>query len=84
MAQTSVQYADDQAAHPEALRGIEWSDVLRIGFVALCALGSLLELGRAFGQVDLVALAGVVIGGYPILVEAVSALASRRMTMPRT
>jgi Cd2+/Zn2+-exporting ATPase/Cu+-exporting ATPase len=64
------------AVHP-----VEPMDLLRIGFVALCGLGSLLEIGRAFGRIDVAAVAGVVVGGYPIAEEAFSALAGRRMTM---
>jgi Cd2+/Zn2+-exporting ATPase/Cu+-exporting ATPase len=81
MAQTDPQYRDDETEQTEPAQRIAWPDLLRIGFVALCGLGSFLEVGRAFGEVDFVALTGVLIGGYPILAEALSALAARRMTM---
>jgi Cd2+/Zn2+-exporting ATPase/Cu+-exporting ATPase len=57
------------------------SEVVRIGFVALCGVGSFLEMGRVLGGVDTIALAGVLVGGQPILTEALAALAARRMTM---
>ena len=81
MQQTDPQNHDDETGHTEPADSIEWPELLRIGFVALCGLASFMEVSRAFGQVDFVAVAGVVIGGYPILAEAFSALAARRMTM---
>jgi heavy metal translocating P-type ATPase len=81
MVQADPRHRDHETGQTGPLHSIEWPEILRIGFVALCGLGSFLELGRAFGSVDCVALAGVVVGGYPILAEAVSALTARRMTM---
>ena len=75
----SLHREDEEDAHAGVR--VETSDLVRIGFVALCGLASFLELGRVFGSLDVVALAGVVVGGYPILAEAVGALAARRMTM---
>ena len=77
---------DDNArpntTHPVAAGyHIDWPTLLRIGFVVLCGALSLSGLGPNVGGVDLVALAGVVIGAYPIVAEALKALASRRMTM---
>ena len=80
MARTDPQHRDDETGQPGPPERIAWPELLRIGFVALCGLGSFLEIGRTFG-VDFVALAGVLIGGSPILAEAFSALAARRMTM---
>ena len=57
------------------------SDLVRIVFVALCGFGSFLGLGRTLTGIDAVALAGVLVGGYPILTDALAALAVRRMTM---
>ena len=72
---------DRERLETVAVHPVEPMDLLRIGFVALCGLGSLLEIGRAFGRIDVAAVAGVVVGGYPIAEEAFSALAGRRMTM---
>lgn len=59
----------------------ETADLVRIAFVAACCVGSFLELGRWFDGLDAVALVGVLVGGYPILKEALAALTERRMTM---
>ena len=81
MAQTDPEDRYDESGQTESGQRIKWPELLRIAFVALCGLGSFLEAGRVFGHVDLVALAGVVVGAYPILTEAFSALIARRMTM---
>jgi Cd2+/Zn2+-exporting ATPase/Cu+-exporting ATPase len=67
----------------EGERGVavEPGDLVRIAVVAMCAIGSFFQLTPAFGSLDVVALCGVLVGVYPILKEALSALAERRMTM---
>jgi heavy metal translocating P-type ATPase len=61
--------------------GQGWVEFARIGFVALCILAGWFRLGSALRGLDVIGLAGVAVGGYPILKEAVTSLAARRMTM---
>ncbi|MFI5387667.1 MAG: heavy metal translocating P-type ATPase [Fimbriimonadales bacterium] len=61
--------------------GLGWADFARIAFVGLCILLSWFRLGKAFVGIDVIGVVGVVIGGYPILKEALTSLAARRMTM---
>ena len=67
----------------ERCRGlaVERADLVRIGIVAMCGVASFFALGPRFGAVDVAAVGGVLVGIYPILKEALSALAERRMTM---
>jgi len=72
---------DSNQASPGHEHGLGWADFVRIAFVGLCVLLSWLGLGRARFGFDVSGLVGVVVGGYPILKEAVVALVARRMTM---
>lgn len=69
----------DHDSHQDHDEGwIEWA---RVGFVAvMLALVWLQWIPRVQG-IDIVALIGVLIGGYPIFNEAISDLLERRMTM---
>jgi Cd2+/Zn2+-exporting ATPase/Cu+-exporting ATPase len=61
--------------------GLEWLDLARIGLVALAALATWLRLWEPFADLDVVALAATLVGGYPIFREAFDNLLARRMTM---
>jgi len=61
--------------------GLGWVDFARIAFAGLCILLSWFRFGRALLGFDVIGVAGVVIGGYPILKETLTSLAARRMTM---
>jgi Cd2+/Zn2+-exporting ATPase/Cu+-exporting ATPase len=56
-------------------------ELVRIAFVAIAALVSWLHLWRPIASFDAVAWGATIVGGYPILKEAISALLARRMTM---
>jgi Cd2+/Zn2+-exporting ATPase/Cu+-exporting ATPase len=56
-------------------------DLARIGLVAVIAAGAWFRWWPRVANLDLVAIAGVVVGGYPIYREAFEALRKRRMTM---
>jgi Cd2+/Zn2+-exporting ATPase/Cu+-exporting ATPase len=58
-----------------------WQDWVRVGFVALILVLDWLRLVPRFGGVDVLALTGVLVGGFPIFKEAISDLLERRMTM---
>jgi len=59
-------------------RGREW---LRVGFVALVIVLVWLRIVPRFHGVDVLALAGILIGGFPIFKEAFADLFQGRMTM---
>jgi Cd2+/Zn2+-exporting ATPase/Cu+-exporting ATPase len=71
---------DRDDGHAAAWR-IEPADLARIGLVALAALVTWFRLLQPFARVDALALAATLLGGYPIVREAVGALLQRRMTM---
>src|SRR5215469_4714891 len=60
---------------------LETPDLIRIGVVAAAAAGAWLRWWPPTAGVDLVAIAAIVIGGWPVYREAVDALRHRRMTM---
>lgn len=57
---------------------LEWG---RVGLVAVLLVLDWLDIVPRVRGIDLIALAGVLIGGYPIFREAISDLLERRMTM---
>ncbi len=70
---------DRQAAqHDHAESWVEWG---RVGFVALVLLLVWSHVVPRWGAIDWLALAGIVIGGFPIFKEAIADLAKGRMTM---
>ena len=58
-----------------------WLDWARVAFVALILLVAWLQVVPRVRGIDLLALAGILIGGYPIFKEAIADLLERRMTM---
>jgi Cd2+/Zn2+-exporting ATPase/Cu+-exporting ATPase len=68
-----------EAMTPE--RSIHPSEWVRIALVALGALATWLGLWKPTGKVDLLAIAIALVGAWPILREALSALLARKMTM---
>ena len=61
--------------------GEGWREWARVGFVALMLVLDWLHIVPRVKGVDILALVGVLIGGYPIFKEAISDLLERRMTM---
>ncbi len=61
--------------------GLSWIDLLRMGLVAAAIVATRLRLWEPSGGVDIIGLLGTAIGGYPIVKEAFTSLAARRMTM---
>ncbi len=64
--------------HPHERAWLEWG---RVGFVSLILSLVWLRLVPLVRGIDFLAIAGLLIGGYPIFREAVSDLLDRRMTM---
>ena len=69
---------DDRHEHDHGKGWLEWG---RVAFVAAILLVVWLQVVPRVRGMDLVALAGILIGGYPIFKEAISDLLDRRMTM---
>jgi heavy metal translocating P-type ATPase len=61
--------------------GLELREVLRVVFVALAAAAVWFHLWEPFGGVSVIGLAGALVGGYPIVKEAIENIFERRMTM---
>jgi heavy metal translocating P-type ATPase len=61
--------------------GLAWRDAARIAFVAVAAAAVWFRLGEPIPGVSLIGIAGLAVGGWPILKEAFDNLLARRMTM---
>jgi len=57
------------------------SDLVRIGLVGLAVVFCWLRVWEPFPKLDVIGLAAVPVGGYPIYREALVDILSRRMTM---
>ena len=75
MTEHPVQHDDDRR------RGIDRWDVIRIGLVALVAALTWFHVWQPVSRFDVLAMAGLLVGGWPIWREALEALLERRMTM---
>lgn len=69
------------AGHAEEHEGISRNDLIRIGLVGLAVLFCWLRVWEPVPALDVVGLAAVLVGGYPIYREALTDIFSRRMTM---
>jgi Cd2+/Zn2+-exporting ATPase/Cu+-exporting ATPase len=72
---------DHDGWHDDHDHGTGWQEWGRVAFVAALLLVVWLHLVPRAGGIDLVAIAGVLIGGYPIFKEAIADLLELRMTM---
>jgi heavy metal translocating P-type ATPase len=61
--------------------GFDWQETARIVFVGLAAVAVWFKLWEPFPAVNLVGVAGLIAGGWPILKEAFENALERRMTM---
>ena len=71
-----LEQEDDEHDHSEG-----WAEWARVAFVAVILLLVWFQVVPRVRGVDLLALIGILIGGYPIFKEAISDLLQRRMTM---
>ena len=69
----------DAEGHEE--HSVEYADLVRIGLVALAVAASWFEWWSVLASFDFIALAAVLLGGFPIYREAIEAIRERRMTM---
>lgn len=65
----------------EHSHSFEATDFMRIGFVGLSILAATLGLWKNIASFDVISLAAILIGGYPIYKEAFANIIARRMTM---
>ncbi|MBN9505147.1 MAG: cation-translocating P-type ATPase [Altererythrobacter sp.] len=59
----------------------EWQEAVRIGFVALAAGLVWFRVWEPFAAISVIGVAGLLIGGWPIVKEAFENILQRRMTM---
>jgi Cd2+/Zn2+-exporting ATPase/Cu+-exporting ATPase len=71
---------EDHAGH-EHHGTLEWIELARIGFVALCAVAVGFSVWEPFAKVSVIGSVGAIVGGWPIFAEALENLRERRMTM---
>ena len=69
------------AEHEEHGTGSEWTELVRIAFVALAAAAVWFRLWEPFPHVSVIGIAAALIGGYPIFKEAFENIVERKMTM---
>src|SRR5579863_9495407 len=67
--------------HSEHDHAFEWSEIIRIAFVALAAVAVWFRLWEPFPHITVIGIAATLIGGYPIFREAFENIAERKMTM---
>ena len=70
----------DEEGHDNS-HGFEWSEAARIAFVALSAVMVWFKLWEPISAVSVIGIAGLLVGGWPILKEAFENILERRMTM---
>src|ERR1700720_2762049 len=61
---------DDHAADDDHSHGFDWTEAVRIAIVALAAVAVWFKLWEPFTAVSVVGIAGLLVGGWPILKEA--------------
>lgn len=71
----------EEHEHAEAEHGLEWMDLVRIGFVVLAALAVWFRIWEPFPHFSVIGIAATLIGGYPIFKEAFENIVERKMTM---
>jgi len=61
---------DSGADHEERAHGVEWTELVRISFVALAAAAVWFRLWEPFTHFSVIGIVATLIGGYPIFKEA--------------
>ena len=77
---TQHDHDDHEEGHDHG-HGFEWSEAARIAFVALSAVMVWFKLWEPISAVSVIGIAGLLVGGWPILKEAFENALERRMTM---
>ena len=90
IARTTAPGVSDQKDEPEHdhhedghdhHHGFDWPEAVRIAFVALAAMAVWFKIWEPVSSVSLLGIAGLVVGGWPIVREAFENILQRRMTM---
>jgi heavy metal translocating P-type ATPase len=61
--------------------GVEWTELVRISFVAIAAAAVWFRFWEPFSHISVIGIAATLIGGYPIFKEAFENIVERKMTM---
>ena len=77
---TQHDHDDHEEGHDNS-HGFEWREAARIAFVALSAVMVWFKLWEPISAVSVIGVAGLLVGGWPILKEAFENILERRMTM---
>ena len=72
---------DDHEEGHDHSHGFDWLEAARIALVALAAVAVWFKLWEPLSSVSLIGIAGLLVGGWPILKEAFENVLERRMTM---
>jgi heavy metal translocating P-type ATPase len=72
---------DPGAEHKEHGHGVEWTELIRIAFVAFAAAAVWFRFWEPFANLSVIGIAATLIGGYPIFKEAFENIVERKMTM---
>jgi cation transport ATPase len=72
---------DDDQEGDDHSHSFDWAEAIRIAIVALAAVAVWFKLWEPFTAVSVVGIAGLLVGGWPILKEAFENVLERRMTM---
>ena len=67
--------------HEHQGQGVEWTELVRIAFVALAAAAVWFRLWEPFVHFSVIGTVAALIGGYPIFKEAFENIVERKMTM---
>jgi Cd2+/Zn2+-exporting ATPase/Cu+-exporting ATPase len=76
--QSHSEDAEHDAGHEHAF---EWPEMVRIALVAVAAAAVWFQVWEPFPRVSVIGVVGLLIGGWPILKEALENLIAKRMTM---
>jgi cation transport ATPase len=72
---------DRGTEHEGHEHGVEWSELVRIAFVAVSAAAVWFRLWEPFAHISVIGIAATLVGGYPIFKEAFENIIERKMTM---
>ena len=72
---------DSGSEREEHGHGVEWAELVRIGFVTLAAAAVWFRLWEPFPHISVIGIAATLIGGYPIFKKALENIVERKMTM---
>ncbi len=72
---------ENRTEHEHHRHGLDWTELVRIAFVALAAAAVWFRLWEPFPRVSVIGIAAALIGGYPIFKEAFENIVERKMTM---